>query len=190
MKRYLKESRWEFFLSNLFAVLDVICVSYYPYLLSYVIDRFGSLKAKDLIFIFVSFIFSILSIIAVEYANKITKASYQKKICTSVRQDVFAQIAQMDYTGFHAQKNENYSSFLMNDVSQLYTQFFENLIYLVNSALMMVTYTVILAILNWRMCLVIMGSLALTLLVPQVVGKKFHRLNSEVSQSKADYLSR
>lgn len=97
MKRYLKEARWEFFLSNLFAVLDVICVSYYPYLLSYVIDRFGSLKAKDLIFIFLSFIFSILSIIlsiiAVEYANKITKASYQKKICTSVRQDVFAQIA-------------------------------------------------------------------------------------------------
>ncbi len=190
MKRYFKEAKWEFIFSNLFAVLDVICVSYYPYLLSYVIDHFHSLKARDLFFIFVSFVLSIFSIVAVEYVNKITKASYQRKICTSVRREVFHKIAQMDYTSFHAQKNEKYSSFLMNDVSQLYTQFFENLIYLINSALMMVAYTVILALLNWRMCLIIMGSLVLTLLVPQVVGKKFHKLNSEVSLSKADYLSR
>lgn len=52
MKRYFKEAKWEFIFSNLFAVLDVICVSYYPYLLSYVIDHFHSLKARDLFFIF------------------------------------------------------------------------------------------------------------------------------------------
>ena len=190
MKRYLKEARLEFIVSNLLAVLDVICVSYYPYLLSYVIDNFHSLTARSLAFIFVSFILSIVLISAVEYANKIIKARYQQKICTSVRRDVFQKIGQMDYTSFHTQKNEKYSSFLINDVNQLYTQFFENLIYLINSALMMITYTVILALLNWRMCLVIMGSLILTMLVPQVVGRKFHRLNSEVSSSKTDYLSR
>ncbi len=190
MKRYFMEVKGEFILSNLLAVLNVIFISYYPYLLSYVIDNFHYLKLQDLFEVFVSFILSIFSIMMIEYVNKITKARYRRKICTSVRRDLFYKIAKMDYTSFHEKKIEEYSSFLMNDISQLYTQFFENLIYLVNSTLMMVAYTIVLALLNWRICIVIMGSLIFILLVPQVVGKKFHKLNNDVSLSKTDYLSR
>ncbi len=190
MQKYILQAKYEFLASNVLAILNVICVSYYPYLLSYVIDHFGSLKKDELVFVFGSFILSIFLILVISYLNKISKAVYQKKICTSIRQDVFKSITQMGYAQFHSSKNEKYTSFLINDVEQLYAQFFENLIYLVNSLFMLAAYTVILAFTNWQMCLVIIGSLLLILFVPQLAGRKFGELNHSVSDSKADYLSR
>lgn len=190
MKKYLKCAGWEFLLSNLLALADVVCVSYYPWLLSYVIDHFDFLQREDLVFVFSTFVLSIVLILTVSYLNKLVKARYEKKICRALRRDVFEGTARMSYTQFHGRKCEDYASFLMNDVEQLYAQFFENLIYLINSILMLLAYTLILALLNWQMCLVIMGSLVLILFVPQLVGRRFHRLNEALSAGKADYLSR
>ena len=172
MKKYLKEGRQEFFRSNFLAFINVLCVSYYPYLLSYIVDHFASLNQTTLLFIFSTLILSVVLIVATQYLNKIVKARYQKKICTAIRRDVFESIAHLDYTPFHAQSMETYTSFLMNDVERLYTLYFENRIYLYNSILMLVAYTVVLAVVSWQMCLAIIGSLMLILFIPQLVGKR------------------
>jgi ABC superfamily ATP binding cassette transporter, ATPase and permease protein len=190
LKKYLKEGRQEFFLSNFLAFINVLCVSYYPYLLSYIVDHFASLNQTTLLFIFSTLILSVVLIVATQYLNKIVKARYQKKICTAIRRDVFESVAHLDYTPFHAQSMETYTSFLINDVERLYALYFENRIYLYNSILMLVAYTVVLAVVSWQMCLAIIGSLMLILFIPQLVGKRFHSLNSAASAGKADYLSR
>lgn len=188
--KYLKAAKWEFAASNLLAVLDVICVSYYPWLLSYVIDHFDSLDRQSLSWIFVTFIISILAILAVSWLNKLVKARYEQKVCGALRRDIFAGIIRMDYISFHSRKNEDYTSFLISDIDKLYGLYFENLIYLAGSILMMGVYAVILASLSWQMCLVIMGSLVLILLVPRLVGSRFQELNNGLSAGKADYLAR
>lgn len=190
MKKYLKEAKFEFIASNLLAIVNVICVSYYPYLLSYIVDHFDSLNPSALVLIFSTFIFSIVLIIVTSYLNKLTKARYQKKICTAIRQDVFHSVANLGYTVFHSQSIEGYTSLLINDVERLYTQYFENLIYLCNSILMLAVYTIVLSLLSWQMCLAIMGSLLLIFFIPRLVGKRFHELNASASASKAAYLSR
>ncbi len=190
IKKYLKDAKFELLMSNLLSVVNVVCVSYYPFLLSYVIDHFHSLERKNIIFIILSFILSIALILVTSYYNKLVKARYEQKICYAIRRDVFANLLKMGYARFHAEKQDQYTSFLMNDVEQLYTLFFENLIDLVNSITMLLAYTVILAVMNWQMCLVIMGSLVPILFVPQLVGKKFNLLNNALSSGKADYLSR
>lgn len=190
MKKYLKEAKYAFIASNLLAIVNVICISYYPYLLSYVVDHFDTLNHSVLIWIFTSLIVSIALIIVTSYFNKLSKARYQKEICTSIRRDIFRNVAHFGYTTFHSQSIENYTSFLINDVERLYVLYFENLIYLCNSVLMLVVYAIVLALVSWQMCLVIMGSLFLILFIPQLVGKRFHALNASASSSKADYLSR
>lgn len=165
-------------------------MSYYPYLLSYIVDHFASLNQTTLLFIFSTLILSVVLIVATQYLNKIVKAQYQKKICTSIRRDVFESVAHLGYTPFHAQSMEVYTSFLMNDVERLYALYFENRIYLYNSILMLAAYTVVLAVVSWQMCLAIIGSLLLILFIPQLVGKRFHALNSAASAGKAEYLSR
>lgn len=190
MKKYIKKAKFEFVASNILAVVNVICVSYYPYLLSYIIDHFEILEQKSLIFILASFVFSVALILLVSYLNKIAKASYRRKICTSIRRDVFRNVSRFCYSKFHSHNSEAYTSFLINDVEQLYTQYYENLIYLTNTILMLAAYTIILAFVSWQMCLVIMGSLLPILFIPQLVGKRFHKLNTALSSSKASYLSR
>lgn len=188
MNNYLKTAGREFVLSNILAVMDVFCTSIYPLLLSYIIDRFNNLKTRDIAKILCLFVVSIIVLLIIKYLNKIVKAKYQKKITQSIRSDAFSSIISMEYKDYYSRKNEEYSSFLVNDVEQLYTLFFENLIYLSNSIVMLITYTLILWQISWQMCLVIMGSLILIVFVPQLVGKKFDSYNSQVSGSKADYL--
>lgn len=190
MKKYLKSAKLELFLSNLLSVINVICVSYYPFLLSYVVDHFHSLGRRELFEIIFTFILSIVLILITSYYNKLVKAKYEKNICRAIRRDVFINILKMGYARFHSEKHDKYTSFLINDIGQLYTLFFENLIYLVNTITMLAAYTVILAVINWQMCLVIMGSLILILFVPQLVGKKYDLLNDALSAGRADYLSR
>lgn len=79
MLKYFKEAKWEFIVSNLLAIANVLCVSYYPSLLSYIIDNFSSIKSFNLISIFLSFVVSILLVLAISYSNKLIKAQYQKK---------------------------------------------------------------------------------------------------------------
>lgn len=188
MRRYLEKALKEYIISNILAILDVVCTSFYPLLLSYIIDHFSELGKEDIIKILCLFIISIVVLLVVQYFNKIVKARYQKIVCGSIRHDVFSNIITMNYTSFYKRRNEDYSSFLVNDVEQLYTLFFENLIYLSNTIIMLITYTVILGFMSPQMCAAIMGSLLLIVLVPQVVGKKFDILNGNVSSSKADYL--
>lgn len=190
MRKYLWKAKWEFLASNILAVLDVICLSCYPWLLSYVIDNFRDLTGRDMAGIFTVFLTSIAALLGVEYLNKLTKAKYQRRICGALRRDVFEGIANMDWTRFHARKCEDYTSFLVSDIGQLYALYFENLIYLINRVLMLTVYGVILAMLNWQMCLTAMGSLVLIPVVPRLVGRRFQGLNEALSAGKADYLSR
>lgn len=190
MGKYLKLAKWEFLASNLLAVGNVLCLSYYPWLLSFVIDHFEVLDGRKILLLVASFVLSVLGILTVSYGNKIAKAGYERKICSALRRDVFAGIANLEDSDFHSRKNEDYISFLMNDIDRLYALYFENGIYLVNSILMLAVYTLILARLSWQMCLVIMGSLVLIFVVPRLVGRRFHALNQALSASKADYLSR
>ena len=190
MKPYFKAAKWEFAISNILAILCVILEAYYPLLLAWIVDHFTDIQMAELFFIFASFVLSIVLILLTRYFNKIAKAAYQKKICTGIRRDIFRSIAQSRYTQFHSQKNEQYVSFLVHDVERLYSEFFENIIYLSNSLLMLVVCTAILGFVNWQMCLVIIGSLLLLVVVPRFVGQKYHALNSSLSSSKADYLAR
>lgn len=190
MKNYIGKARYPFVASCILSLLNVVCTSYYPYVFSYIVDHFETLDRVSIIIISCTFVLSVILILVFSYLNKVAKAKYQEKICTAIRQDVFASIARMDYGVFHQQKKEKYTSFLVNDVEQLYTQYFENLIYFVNSIVMLVMYTIMLTFLNWQMCIVIMGSLMLIILLPQIVGKRFHELNASASAEKADYLSR
>lgn len=188
MSRYLKVTRKEYIFSNVLAIMDVLCSSIYPMLLSYIIDKFNELKMTDIIKILCFFVISIVILLIIKYLNKIVKSKYQKKILQNIRDDVFSGIMTIEYKDYYSSKTEEYTSFLVNDVEQLYILFFENLIYLSNSIVMLVTYTVILCMISWQMCIVIMGTLGLIMFVPQLVGKKFQTLNLVVSEAKADYL--
>lgn len=55
---------------------------------------------------------------------------------------------------------------------------------------MLVTYTIVLAFISWKMCIVIICSLGIILFIPRLVGNKFETMNNSLSTSKANYLSK
>ena len=188
--KYLKKAKVEYILSNILTILTVLATAIYPMLLSYIVDNYNSLNFSTLVYIFGILILSIIFLLMCTYFNKITKASFEKKITQSLREDVFISLFGTSYEKFNSKKSDEYVSFLVNDISMMYTLFFENLIYFSNSIIMLIVYTIILAFTSWQMTIVIMGSLLFLFIIPSLVGGKFNYYNKNLSSSRAKFLSK
>lgn len=188
--KYLKKAKVEYILSNILTILTVLATAIYPMLLSYIVDNYNSLNFSTLVYIFGILILSIIFLLMCTYFNKITKASFEKKITQSLREDVFISLLGTSYEKFNSKKSDEYVSFLVNDISMMYTLFFENLIYFSNSIIMLIVYTIILAFTSWQMTIVIMGSLLFLFIIPSLVGGKFNYYNKNLSSSRAKFLSK
>lgn len=188
--KYLKKAKVEYILSNILTILTVLATAIYPMLLSYIVDNYNSLNFYALVYIFGILILSILFLLLCTYFNKITKASFEKKITQSLREDVFISVLGTSYEKFNSKKNDEYVSFLVNDISMMYTLFFENFIYFSNSIIMLIVYTIILAFTSWQMTIVIIGSLLFLFVIPSLVGGKFNYYNKNLSSSRAKFLSK
>ncbi|WP_354367521.1 ABC transporter ATP-binding protein [Peptoniphilus olsenii] len=81
------------------------------------------------------------------------------------------------------------TSFLVNDVNEIYRAYYENLIYFVNSIVMLIISTFILISISVRMAIVIMGSLILVFMIPRYVGKNLKFYNKDLSIKRGKYLS-
>lgn len=189
VRQFIKPGRVEFFLSIVLSIADVICVSYYPYLLSLIIDNYKNMLYKNVYWIISTFIFSIIMILVVQYLNKIVKNRYEKKIKTKLREKLFSSILESHYEDFNKKRIEDYSSLILNEVNDVYTLFFENLIYNVNSIIKLITYTIVLLFFSWQMCIVIMGSLVFVAMLPFITGKKFDYYSKNFADSRANYIS-
>lgn len=187
--QFIKPSKKEFFLSIILSIMEVLCVSYYPYLLRYIIDNYQKVNKQNIIWIISSFIFSIFLILITLYFNKIVKNKYEYKIKSNLRRKIFTSIIEMPYENFSENRIENFTSLIINDLNDFYTFCCENLIYNVNSIIMLITYTICLYFFSWEMCLLIMGSLIFVFAVPFISGKKFEILNKNFISSRANYLS-
>lgn len=187
--QFIKPAKKEFFLSIILSIMEVLCVSYYPYLLRYIIDNYQKVNKQNIIWIISSFIFSIFLILTILYFNKIVKNKYEYKIKSNLRRKIFTSIIEMPYENFSENRIENFTSLIINDLNDFYTYFCENLIYNVNSIIMLITYTICLYFFSWEMCLLIMGSLIFVFAIPFISGKKFEILNKNFINSRANYLS-
>ena len=102
--KYLKKAKVEYILSNILTILTVLATAIYPMLLSYIVDNYNSLNFYALVYIFGILILSILFLLLCTYFNKITKASFEKKITQSLREDVFISVLGTSYEKFNSKK--------------------------------------------------------------------------------------
>lgn len=190
VKQFIRPGRRYFILSIILSILDVIFLSYYPFLLTWVIDNYLKLKTEDIIWILFTFTLSIVLTLLVQYLNKIVKNKYELMVKKNLRNEMFKSISHMEFETFSTHRIEDYMSLIVNDLNDLYSLLFENLIYNVNSIIMLVTYTIILLFFSWQMCLTIMGSLIFVFVLPLITGKKFDALSKDFADSRANYMSK
>ena len=102
--KYLKKAKVEYILSNILTILTVLATAIYPMLLSYIVDNYNSLNSSTLVYIFGILILSIIFLLMCTYFNKITKASFEKKITQSLREDIFISLLGSSYEKFNSKK--------------------------------------------------------------------------------------
>lgn len=188
--KYLQNVSKELILIILFASLEIGCTSFYPYILSYIIDNITTLSIKTITTIILLFVASVILLLLFSYLKKVMIAKFKMKICRNIRLGTFKSIESMSFTNFHQKSFDYYVSFLVNDVEELYTKYYENIIYGLIRMFSISIYLIILMYLNWMIGLILLGSILLVVFVPRLVGRKFDQKQLDYSTTRANYLTK
>lgn len=106
-----------------------------------------------------------------------------------MRRDVFAGMMRMDFCQFHQKAISSYVSMLNNDIAEM-QKALENILMMAESSLHIIAYGVFLAILDWRILLVILFFSSMAILIPKVTGGELSERKKRNLDKRGEYLAR
>ena len=173
-----------------FACCEVAAASFYPYIVSYLIDNFKSLNKNKIILISILFFLSVVLILLFAFLKKYFISRYKKKVISNLRLNIFDSIIKSNYRDFHKHPFDYYSSFIENDINKIYSSYYENICYGYIRLFCNIVYLIILFLISWPMAIIILVSSVFIFVVPAVSGKKYEKLQLDLSETNANFLER
>ena len=188
--RIIKEVKKYFVFAVVFSIFETLCISFYPSILSYVVDNYNSLSSKKIIIIIFLFLISIILLLVCSYFKKIMISKYKQIICFNIRKETFKEIICLDYNEFYKENYDYYVSYFVNDIELVYEKHYENIIYLVLHIVSVVAYFIVLSFVSYLMMIITAVTSLIVLFIPNLVGKKFDKKQEVYSENRGTYLSR
>lgn len=110
-----------------------------------------------------------------------------KNISSSLRNDLFSKVYDLDYGKFSKNDTKHYISMITNDVIMLEENYFGKIFELINDGLQLVVMLVTIAIIGWRYILITMVLLIPTIIQPFILKKKIAHEGRKVSEEIKNY---
>lgn len=190
MKKYLFKFKGllalTLFLTIVYALLDVG----FAFILSNIVDVSTSKNMKLFInSIIIASIYLIINVL-VNLTYKIVKSLYLKKTLVALKYDLFSKIIKKDMSNFLSENTAAYISTLTNDETIIDQDYFNSILQIFYY---LVSFTVALCALiklNYNLIITIFIGGALTIIVPQLLGKKLSDLRNIYSKNMGKYTSK
>ena len=179
-----------FVFAVVFSIIETICISFYPFILSYIVDNYNSLSIRKIVIIILFFLASIVLLLFFSYFKKIMVSRYKQVICFNIRKETFKEILCLDYNEFYKKNYDYYVSYFVNDIELIYEKHYENIIYLVLHIVSTIAYFIVLAFVSYLMMVVTVVTSLIVLFIPNLVGEKFDKKQGVYSENRGAYLSR
>ena len=110
-----------------------------------------------------------------------------KNISSSLRNDLFSKVYDLDYNKFSKNDTKHYISMITNDVIMLEENYFGKIFELINDGLQLLVMLVTIAIIGWRYILITMVLLIPTIIQPFILKKKIAHEGRKVSEEIKNY---
>lgn len=190
MKKYLFKFKGllvlTLFLTIVCALLDV----WFAFILSNIVDVSTSKNMKLFInSIVIACIYLIISAL-VSLIHNIIKSLYLKKTLVTLKYDLFSKIIKKDMSNFLSENTAAYISTLTNDETIIDQDYFNSILQLFYYLVSFTAALYALIKLNYTLIITIFIGGALTLIVPQLLGKKLSDLRNIYSSNMGKYTSK
>lgn len=190
MKKYLFKFKGllvlTFFLTIVYALLDVG----FAFILSNIVDVSTSKNMKLFVnSIIIASIYLIINVLA-NLTYKIVKSLYLKKTLVALKYDLFSKIMKKDMSNFLSENTAAYISTLTNDEAIIDQDYFNSILQIFYYLVSFIAALYALIKLNYSLIITIFVGGALTLIVPQLLGKKLSNLRNIYSDNMGKYTSK
>jgi ABC-type multidrug transport system fused ATPase/permease subunit len=151
---------------------------------------FNAIQNKDLVYfrtvVFLSIGYAIYNFVSY-VTSRLLRISYMRDTILDVRIAAFDKILNMSYKQFNQQSKDVYISNLINDVNNFEKNFFINLLNFLYSSGAYLASAVIIAFIDWRISLIVLGISVLIFLIAKAMEKKTTTLHQRVSTNNENY---
>jgi len=160
------------------------------YILKYLLDLSST---KDFTNFYIAIMFIVIYIVALfitSYARSVMKAKLLEKTMVNLKEDIFNKIIDKNIEDFNNEKSAQYLSLLTNDLHIIESDFYNNIIEMIDSAFSFIVASILLIKLNWIITVGVFLTTIITILVPQIVNKKIQKLKLSYSENLSRFTSK
>lgn len=190
MKKYLFKFKGLLTLTLFLTIVSALLDVGFAFILSNIVDVSTS-KNMNLFVnsIITASIYLIISILA-SLTYKIIKSLYLKKTLVALKYDLFSKIIKKDMSNFFSENTATYISTLTNDETIIDQDYFGSILQIFYYSVSFIAALCALIKLNYNLIITIFIGGALTIIVPQLLGKKLSDLRNIYSNNMGKYTSK
>lgn len=189
MKKYIKNNLGTVIFLIALYILDSLAIAGIPLVTKKFIDYIPEINAKIILIFSALYVGDVLLILLFEYLCQTITAKVYRNIIFEMREDLFEKIFAKSYRDYYKFDTDYYSNICLNDLGLLYGDYFSNIFELAMSIISFAVYSICALAISWIVALVIIASSLLTLLLPNLVGKKLADKRKQQSDGTKDYMS-
>lgn len=189
MKKYIKNNFGTVIFLIALYILDSAAIAGIPLVTKAFIDYISEINIKIILIFSALYVGDVLLILLFEYLCQTITAKVYRNIIFEMREDLFEKIFTKSYRDYYKFDTDYYSNICLNDLGMLYGDYFSNIFEFAMSIISFVVYSICALFISWVVALVIIASSLLTLLLPNLVGKKLADKRKKQSDGTKDYMS-
>ncbi len=178
----------------LFTAISIVLYSLLNIMLAYILKYLLDLAStRDFTNFNIAIVFIVIYIVALfitSYTRSIMQAKLVEKTMVNLKEDIFNKIIDKNIEDFNSEKNAQYLSVLTNDLHIIESDYYNNIIGMIDCTFSFIVASILLIKLNWIITLGVFLTTIITILVPQIVNKKIQKLKLNYSENLSRFTSK
>lgn len=188
MKSILKGKIKYILLYLVYTICSAFFISMLPYVTSQLIENIPNLTVQFGIKAIIAYVVSVCGILGFEYLRKISSYEISRQFTYAMRKQIVDNVLSFSYQHFHKNESSYYLSIISEDIPNIFNDYFSCYIDLTASMLSLIVYTVFMFVLNPILAAVILFFVIISVVMPEMSGKKLSALRKEQARKNAEYI--
>lgn len=189
MNKYLKSNKASLSIWIVMSLIETFLSIYIAFYLQEIIDIGIENEGKGIAYSVIKGVIFCIGIIVVNYFMTLFYAKYIKNVMTQIRTDIFENIIQFDINRFNDEKSAKYISVLSNDMERIEQDYFRNIPTILSQIVLLVMAICVLFYFSPILACVNILISFITLMIPNITGKKLESYQKEQSVYSDGYMS-
>lgn len=190
MKVLLMKYKGVVALASVLKIIVSLCLAITTYLTADLLDDAVVGNGKGVIMQVIVLLLAYSSSLLMDYLSDLAVAHAVLKLNTGLRHQMLDCMTSMSYMTFTQEESGKYVSWLSNDVTQIETNAFQNIFFILGNCATIIFTVIGLCYIHYSVLIIALLFSGVMFLLPKVIGRQMEKKSSEVSKAQEDFVSK